>query len=100
MNVELRNRIGSWRYPLLGAIVTALVFPFAAAFGVPWVFTYVQLPGVILFLLIGSTSVFCFVKCPLRPFVPKVVTFAFAILGLYLSINVIGFYLLRYSLER
>jgi hypothetical protein len=59
---------------LIAIACTVLVFPFAAAFSSPTSIGYIQLPGVLLFVLLACSTLSCFFLCPSRPRVPKVLT--------------------------
>ncbi|HEY5811694.1 MAG TPA: hypothetical protein VIT23_03460 [Terrimicrobiaceae bacterium] len=53
--------------------MSAIGFPFAATFSVPTALGYVALPGDIIFTLMAACSVVCFLLCPLRPLILKLV---------------------------
>jgi hypothetical protein len=83
------------RLAALGASVTAIGFPFAAAASVPTAIGYVSLPGVIIFSTMATACLVCFFLCPSRPLVPKLLTLALAGHALFWVLYSLGYYWLH-----
>jgi hypothetical protein len=63
----------------VSGFATAITFPIAAGFSVPVSYTYIQWPGVVLFVLNAILSVVCFFRCPRHPVWAKVLTGIFTL---------------------
>ena|ERR1035437_10325807 len=89
----------AWRLAGIAGITTIVVWPFAAMFSTPWLFTFVQLPGVVLFALIAITCAGCFIKCPRRPVLPKLVILVLTVFGLYWALWAGAYYWVYYLFQ-
>ena len=89
------SQAGSWRLVLISVAVTVLVVPFAAAFGSPTAIGYVQLPGVLLFLALACCCVTCFLFCPLRPLIPKLIILLVSTFTLFWACYSVAYYWLH-----
>jgi hypothetical protein len=73
-------------------VVTVAVFPFAASFSVPVFYTYIQLPGVLLFVANAVVSSICFFRCPRRPVWAKALVLLLALPSLYFAVFSVLYY--------
>ena len=85
----------SVRLVAISALTSAFGFPFAANFSVPTGVSYVALPGVILFTLMACCSVVCFLLCPRRPWVLKLIAFALTVNAAFWFLYCTGYYWLH-----
>jgi len=92
-SVTTRGR--SIRLLAISASVSAIGFPFAATFSVPTAVGYVALPGVIIFTLMAACSVACFLFCPLRPLIFKLIAFALTVNAVFWFLYCTGYYWLH-----
>jgi hypothetical protein len=79
----------------ISAVVNAIGFPFAATFSVPTAVGYVALPGGIVFTLVACCSVICFIFCPRRPFILKLISFALTVNAVFRFLYCTGYYWLH-----
>jgi len=79
----------------ISAVVSAIGFPFAATFSVPTAVSYVALPGVIIFTLMACCSVACFLLCPRRPLLFRLVAFALTVNAVFWFLYSTGYYWLH-----
>lgn len=79
----------------ISACVSAIGFPFAAAAYAPTAVGYVALPGVVIFTFMAVCSVVCFLLCPMRPWLPKLIALVLAVNALFWFIHVTGYYWLH-----
>lgn len=88
-------RARSIRFVAISACVSAIGFPFAAAASVPTAVGYIALPGVIIFTLMAVCSVICFLLCPLRPVILKLVALALTVNAVFWFLHATGYYWLH-----
>jgi hypothetical protein len=89
------SRARSIRVVAISACVSAIGFPFAATASVPTAVGYVALPGVIIFTLMALCSVVCFLLCPLRPLILKLIAFALTVNTVFWFLYSTGYYWLH-----
>jgi hypothetical protein len=89
---RLVSKVGRWLFASIAGGATAVVWPIAATFYSPTAIGYVQLPGVILFVLLAASCVACFILCPRRPFSPKLITLLLATHALYWALYASAYY--------
>ena len=90
------SRRSGWIFVGIGAVATVVVWPIAARFYSPTAIGFVHLPGVILFLLLATGCAVCFLLCPPRPFVPKLISLLLTIHSLYWALDAGAYYWLHY----
>jgi hypothetical protein len=84
-----------WMLVACALIATVIIWPIAAGFYYPTAIGFVGLPGVILYLLLAVLCATCFVLCPRRQLVPKIITLIFTVDGLYWALDACAYYWLH-----
>ena len=84
-----------WAAISIATLTTALGWPIAARFYSPTAIDYVQFPGIVLFALVSTICTACFLYCPRRPLVAKLLVLALATNGFYWALDAVGYYCLH-----
>jgi hypothetical protein len=81
-----------WRFVFISAACIVLGIPIAATFSVPYTFTFVELPGIIIAFVVACICVACFVLCPRRPIAPKIISLVLMLPAIECVIKFVGYY--------
>jgi|SRR6266853_1074052 len=85
----------SWKFAVISLAGIVVVEPFGLMFSTPTALGYVQLPGVIITTLVACCSVVCFLVCPRRAIVAKLVTLLLAVIPLLITLDLLKDYYLH-----
>ncbi len=98
MKVQIHpaSRFAAWMFAGIAALSTLVGWPIAAGFFSSTPIGVVEWPSVALFVLLAFACVICFLFCPRRPLVPKIITFALMIHALFWTIDVVVYHWLHF----
>jgi DMSO reductase anchor subunit len=69
----------------------AFSIPLAGTFSAPTAVGYVELPGLIILLVAALICVACFVLCPRKPLLPKLVALALMVFPIFYALEFLGY---------
>lgn len=81
-----------WRHVVISGVTLVFGLGIALPFWTPTAYGYFQLPGVVLAVIVALVSLICFVLCPQRPRLPKVIAGLLCALAIACACGFVGYY--------
>jgi hypothetical protein len=81
-----------WTFVICSIFSSICCFQFAGSYFYEAPIPFFAFPGVVMFVVMASICSLCFVLCPRKPAIPKIVTFIFIFIAIYFALDAALYY--------
>ena len=76
-----------WTFVVCSVLFSICCFPIACSYVIEAPVVFIAFPGVVIFVVLACICSLCFVFCPRKPVIPKIVTFIFMLAAIYFALD-------------